>query len=895
MSPDDTTLLERWTRQHDAEAFNAIVDRFADQVYATCRRILRNDADAEDVAQECFLHLVRAGGDVRASLGGWLHRVATSKSLDRIRRDASRRAREGAYADVTDATGVPVDAGWDEIQRHVDEAIEALPEETRDAIVAHFLGRKSHAEIAAELRVGRRAVSYRIERGVAAIRRELSRRGVSLSAAALVPLLAVEATAAPLSLKATLGKLAIAAGTASGGGGATAGGSLLGSLILMKTKSLLVAGILIAVAAGLYFAMTRAANKPPDWGHVPVTADSSGALEDVANSIVAPAPKSPLHITPAAETPTLADLLALSRSELERELERYPFITAPSQYASVSGVVIDGNGYPVPDTSIALVPTHAWGKLPGSSDIARTAASDVDGIYRIDDIKRPGDFRVVATKHGFISEQQFTLVEAGKNATVDFTLEGGLSIQGRVVSASGEPVPDAYLYCIGLTGQRRLDHDLTRATQTDGEGYFSFGVKEEQRGFVAVFRVQSAKYGERTFADILVQSDRMIELRLEAPAVVHGTVKDSSGKPLSGALLTFFAQKTIDITRDDGDVWASPSFAGSFTAICDGSGRYATEVDTGLDLLANVEVHGFDDGRESMPKIAALGPGETREYNAVFDTDTIAVRATFVGQLSGRPFSRYIPVDAFAIYEGKVVAKAQPDGHFAARFTLPGAKGTYSFQARYMYDDDIAGNISAPYELKSGDDIEIELDLPDPQSFAVRTVDPGGNPVEGAAIRFLTETWGGDAIGYGQTNAEGRLDEPILVAPLSGAQLVVEMPGYAPAFGPTYPDQSPGTVHPEDTIVLWPGAGFEGVLLDREGNPRANTAVSVSVTNPDGQTWPIQVTTDAGGHFTVVDQAPADVVDITISSGDGDTFMSTVQGLHLEADSITDLGVIVPH
>lgn len=70
MAPDDATLLKRWNSHRDAEAFNTIVDRFADQVYATCRRILRNDAEAEEVAQECFVLLVRASVDVRTSLGG---------------------------------------------------------------------------------------------------------------------------------------------------------------------------------------------------------------------------------------------------------------------------------------------------------------------------------------------------------------------------------------------------------------------------------------------------------------------------------------------------------------------------------------------------------------------------------------------------------------------------------------------------------------------------------------------------------------------------------------------------------------------------------------------------------------------------------------------------------
>lgn len=888
MPLDDAVLLERWTRRRDTEAFNEIVERFAGQVYVTCRRVLNNDADAEDVAQECFFALARSSGKVRSSLGGWLHRVATHKSRDRIRGDARRRNRERAYGA---SLPEPVEPSWSDIQEHVDEAIEALPGELRDAVVAHFLGRKAHAEIAAELGLTRRAVSYRIERGLEAVRIELRRRGVAVSAAALGTSLAADASPAPLSLKASLGKLAIAAGAPSGASGATAISSLLGSLVLMKTKSLFVAGILVVLAAGTYLVLSRTQLGWPD-GSLE-RARSSGTMDSVATPTRAPAPTRPLNIAPAAitETPSLADLLALSRGELERALENYPIIEDPAQYASVSGVVLDKNGYPVPGAMIALVPTHNWGIMPRADEITRTGSSGEDGLYRIGDIKREGDFRVVASKQGFTSVAQYTAVKAGKDVTVDFTIQSGLSLQGHVVSASGEAAPNAYVYCLGWTGPRLNMSDLTRASTTDREGHFTLGFTEQERGLVAALRVQSSKDGAATFPDVLVQSERIVELRLTAPAVIQGTVKDRSHKPLSGAHVTFYAQKSLDITRDDGEAWSSPAYAGSFVAVSDAAGRYATEVDAGLDLQVQVEMHGFDDGRERMDKIAALAAGETREYNAVFDTKCITVRATFVGQQSGRPFASYVPVEAIAFNEGRAIANGQPDGHFALRITLPAERGSYTFQARYMYDQDVAGTMSKPYMLRGGDDIEIELNLPDPQSFAVRAVDPTGRAVEGARITFLTDTWGGAPLSYGQTNAEGRLDGPILLAPLSGAQLLVEKPGYAMTRGPAYTDQSPGTVHPEETVVLWPGAGFEGVLLDSEKHPLANMELNISVTNRDGQLWPLQATTDSGGHFTVVSQAPADVVDIAIVPRDGSGAWAADQ-LQLESDAIVSLGEV---
>ena len=76
----DLALLRAWQHHRDAEAFHTIVRRHAGLVYNTCRHIVRNDADAADVSQECFLKLASTPPVLQHSLTGWLHRVATHPS-----------------------------------------------------------------------------------------------------------------------------------------------------------------------------------------------------------------------------------------------------------------------------------------------------------------------------------------------------------------------------------------------------------------------------------------------------------------------------------------------------------------------------------------------------------------------------------------------------------------------------------------------------------------------------------------------------------------------------------------------------------------------------------------------------------------------------------------------
>ena len=77
----DAELLRRFSAG-DAAAFELLVRRHANAVWAACVRILRNDADADDAFQTTFLVLAKKAGSVRGpSAGAWLHRVAVNAAL----------------------------------------------------------------------------------------------------------------------------------------------------------------------------------------------------------------------------------------------------------------------------------------------------------------------------------------------------------------------------------------------------------------------------------------------------------------------------------------------------------------------------------------------------------------------------------------------------------------------------------------------------------------------------------------------------------------------------------------------------------------------------------------------------------------------------------------------
>jgi len=207
MSPTDLTLIDRWIDHRDAEAFQEIVTRHGAMVFGTCARILRNGSDAEEITQECFLKLAETENNSIQKLGGWLHKLATHRSLNRLRSEGRLQDREKRYAE---AGPTHVDESWDDTQAYVDEAILELPEELSVVIVRHFLEGHSKKAIADELGLSPSSITRRIDRAVLEIREHLSKNGVTTASAAVTSLLGnLLSSEIPKALASSLGKLAL--------------------------------------------------------------------------------------------------------------------------------------------------------------------------------------------------------------------------------------------------------------------------------------------------------------------------------------------------------------------------------------------------------------------------------------------------------------------------------------------------------------------------------------------------------------------------------------------------------------------------------------------------------------------------------------------------------------
>jgi RNA polymerase sigma factor (sigma-70 family) len=238
----EAELLLRYACTQDAEAFRAVVEGHQDMVYAVCRRVVGNRADAEDAAQECFLRLARHASELTAPIAGWLHAVAVHVSLDMLRRAKTRRKHRHKAAETRPCYTEPPSHAWREMSAAMDEEIDRLPFDLREPVVRSYLEQQTQQQIASALGVSQPAVSQRLRRAVAARRRRLAKRGYRSLDAGLPSLLAGLADVrAPGSLSAALGKMAIAG----------IRGSRSPALPLGLAAIAVVAGVLV-VLAGLW-------------------------------------------------------------------------------------------------------------------------------------------------------------------------------------------------------------------------------------------------------------------------------------------------------------------------------------------------------------------------------------------------------------------------------------------------------------------------------------------------------------------------------------------------------------------------------------------------------------------------------------------------------------------
>jgi RNA polymerase sigma-70 factor (ECF subfamily) len=185
-------LLVRRCVAGDAAAWEEIVQKFNRRIYNICYRFAGGGEDAEDLTQEVFIKIYRTMASFdpeKASFNTWVTTVTRNLLVDHFRKTKNDR--------VTDSMDAPI-GGEDEgqalsekiedkgltpdqhVQKHqtqklVQEALQKLSPELREAVILRDLQDMDYREIAQILRIPEGTVKSRINRGRTELARLLQR------------------------------------------------------------------------------------------------------------------------------------------------------------------------------------------------------------------------------------------------------------------------------------------------------------------------------------------------------------------------------------------------------------------------------------------------------------------------------------------------------------------------------------------------------------------------------------------------------------------------------------------------------------------------------------------------------------------------------------------------
>ncbi|HEX5398491.1 MAG TPA: sigma-70 family RNA polymerase sigma factor [Verrucomicrobiae bacterium] len=252
----DTQLLRDYARRGSEAAFREIVTRHTDFVYSAALRQVDSSDLAADIAQQIFVDLARRAkplGDrlaAEASLAGWLHRATRYAALNHLR-DTRRRLANERQAMEQLLTNSESPADWEQIRPALDEALDSLGDEDREALLLRYFKNQDFRAVGFALGISDDAAQKRVSRAVEKLREFFSKQKITIGASGLAVLISANAVqSSPVGLAAAISTAAVFAGTTTATSTAIAATKTIAMTTLQKT--IIGAALATAVGTGVF-------------------------------------------------------------------------------------------------------------------------------------------------------------------------------------------------------------------------------------------------------------------------------------------------------------------------------------------------------------------------------------------------------------------------------------------------------------------------------------------------------------------------------------------------------------------------------------------------------------------------------------------------------------------
>lgn len=808
----DRELLQAWGLDGSEPAFTELVNRYVSLVYAAARRQAGDPQMAEDVTQAVFLVLAQKAASLRSNvvLAGWLFRTTRFVAARALRAEMRRRHREQEAAAMNPETHLPDshEATWMQVAPFLDEALAALPETDRNAVLLRFFQTKPMRAVGEHLGVSEDAAKKRINRALDKLRTFFSRRGMTITSAALLTIMAREAAqAAPAGLAIRI--RTAQTGAAASGTVVALTAAALRRLLLLKLRSALLWG-----GAGTIAALTL------------LKFGLGSPQQDLRQAPLHPRVQE-ISATLTQASPHGSATSAASKSALPGK--RF-FLNVRTAAAN----------QPIPNTRVLLY-------AGGPTEVRNEFQTDTNGLCELPIPAKDFDYVYLwVSAEGFVPKVMIWRAYELTDPITSYTtkLDPGLTIHGMVVDEQGGPVAGASIKFVGPGANMMQRENVSFSSElssvrTDARGQFisrQMPLQAQDGMGLGISHPDFARQWLQVRIPEAIQSNLVVKLAKGFP--VSGQVLSERGDPMSGI--------TVSAPEPHGgpNLRAQTGANGEFLLAHLPPGAAELRVDSeGFRPLKETILVGTNTEPVTLKLQASAptpldGPKPVRLSGKVVDAD------------SGEPLPRFsVLLDERRGTSRDFIGEGRNGAFdwvnpltYASEYTLEINAGGYEPQVSTVRQH-IAGDQTFEFRLRKGGTLSGRVFQPDGQPAAAAAVGLDG---ENMGLRFQPPARFvnyGHPVNMTNTDAEGHFSVKSMVG--TTGILVVHETGCAVAAASAMTN---GSVH----LAAW--GAIEGTLFVGR-SPAANQEVDVGFQSASYTpeipriSFDFMTNTDHEGHF----------------------------------------------
>jgi large repetitive protein len=543
--------------------------------------------------------------------------------------------------------------------------------------------------------------------------------------------------------------------------------------------------------------------------------------------------------------------------------------------AGFTGIVTDSGGNPIENARVFVKDYPA-----GSS---RSNYSDAAGRYSITGLVA-GDYILYVQTDEYLKEyhddayqeEQATVetVATGEERTIDFQLELGGKITGRLRDLGGNPITSGSMYAY------RQPENTSIYTSVDSSGDYEFTglfggqykVRATSSGYVAEYFDNALSSNEADLITVVTGSVTPdINFLLLRGGTVTGTVQNDSGAPYGSGTVRLYSTTDLVNSLYSGGLDSS----GEFTISSIYPGSYYASVDiSGKPRLFYQNVYAASEATEITVAENSTVSGILFTVPETIENGSISGRVTLDGSsFYGRVYRR--GVDG---YSGSWSVLTDSDtGMFEFSNVQPGTWVFYVIRDNrpdYYYGGTEDESAATRIVLLPGQDLtDIHIALPVAQpNFALvsgKILDAVGNPVGGAQVQLS-----GQNNTYTVVSAPDGTYQFAEVLPGDTYDLLVEKEGYFPeSLGGLAVEDYDLLLDQDFVLTGFTGGILSGMVRNASGAPIANVSITVDGTSLNYST---SISNQYSGAYSIGNLPPGDYEVKFSSSGYGAVVESDV-------------------